>query len=397
MLAYTIRNGGTEDAYVLASALFEQARKIHTIASESSVDQDLLMKGCELLRQCEEMVSKLGLFSLNETKDDISTVNLKYILSSSIVNNREAALSAKHIMKDVSVHCEVMVQITFVRIGKGGLLLFFDKPGKTAYTKPIKVPYYLAELTEKFAEDGRIKVLKASQAKLKLVPEEEMETSKQGGANTFADHRAKKVGAERASERSTKASALSTPVETGEDDVLDDDGEEEREAWLTTISLASSKGLDLLEMLNKEKKCYLLLRKSSFRYYDGEQEFSQLVLDERTKSAETGHRDAAARAYYTKPAAPITCATTSRCHVEGPVSQAHEHKHQPLIFGPASLVGRNITTNEKIAAQGKSVDDWKEKENLETLATRNLLLVRRQNDEQALVRAYLRLKQSVLL
>lgn len=29
--------------------------------------------------------------------------------------------------------------------------------------------------------------------------------------------------------RSTKASALSTPVESGEDDVLDDDGEEERE------------------------------------------------------------------------------------------------------------------------------------------------------------------------
>lgn len=29
--------------------------------------------------------------------------------------------------------------------------------------------------------------------------------------------------------RSTKASALSTPVETGEEDVLDDDGEEERE------------------------------------------------------------------------------------------------------------------------------------------------------------------------
>lgn len=29
--------------------------------------------------------------------------------------------------------------------------------------------------------------------------------------------------------RSTRASALSTPIETGEEDVLDDDGEEERE------------------------------------------------------------------------------------------------------------------------------------------------------------------------
>lgn len=172
------------------------------------------------MRQCEEMISKLGLFSLNETKDDISTANLKYIL----------------------------------------------------------VPYYLAELTEKIAADGRIKVLKASQAKLKefisfcetmeLVPEEEMETSKQGGANTFADRRAKKIARfkrQRAAEskllelkerrgRSTKASALSTPVESGEDDVLDDDGDEEREAWLTTISLALSKAFDLLEMLNKEEE-----------------------------------------------------------------------------------------------------------------------------------------------
>lgn len=29
---------------------------------------------------------------------------------------------------------------------------------------------------------------------MELVPEEEMETSKQGGANAFADRRAKKVG-----------------------------------------------------------------------------------------------------------------------------------------------------------------------------------------------------------
>ncbi|XP_060174185.1 PP2A regulatory subunit TAP46-like isoform X2 [Lycium barbarum] len=231
------------------------------------------------------MVSKLGLFSLNETKDDISTANLKYIL----------------------------------------------------------VPYYLAELAEKIAEDDRIKVLKTSQAKLKefisfcetmeLVPEEEMETSKQGGADTALDRRAKKIARfkrQRAAEskllelkerkerrgRSTKASALSTPVETGDDDVLDDDGEEERE--------------------------------------DGEREFSQLILDERTKVVETWHRDAAARAHYTKPAVPITCATFAQDVIEGraQVSQAHEHKHQPLIFGPASLVGRNPTSErEKIAAQ----------------------------------------------
>lgn len=61
-------------------ALFEQARKIHLAASESGVDQETLKKGCEALKRCEEMVSKLGLFSSNETKDDISTTNLKYLL-----------------------------------------------------------------------------------------------------------------------------------------------------------------------------------------------------------------------------------------------------------------------------------------------------------------------------
>ena len=39
-----------------------------------------MRKGCEALEKCEEMVSKLGLFSASETKDDISTSNLKYLL-----------------------------------------------------------------------------------------------------------------------------------------------------------------------------------------------------------------------------------------------------------------------------------------------------------------------------
>ncbi|MCD7459837.1 PP2A regulatory subunit tap46 [Datura stramonium] len=302
-------------------ALFEQARKIHVSASESSIDQDTVRKGCDILRVCEEMIGKLGLFSLNETKDDISTANLKYIL----------------------------------------------------------VPYYLAELTEKIAEDERIEILKASQAKLKefisfcetmeLVPEDEIETSTQGGASSFVDRRAKKIARfkrQRAAEskllelkerkerrgRSTKASALSSPVETGEDDVIDDDGEEEREAWLTTISLALCKAFDLLEMLKKEEEILSAVREKQLQ--DGEKEFSQLILDERIQKAESWHRDAAARAHYTRPAAPITCATFAQDVIEGraKVSQAHEHKHQPLLFGPASLVGMTPTTErERIAAQ----------------------------------------------
>ncbi|URD97196.1 PP2A regulatory subunit [Musa troglodytarum] len=63
--------------------LFEEASKIHSMASESSVDQEVLRKGIQaLLRFCDEMISKLGLFSSNETKDDVSTAKLKYLLLS---------------------------------------------------------------------------------------------------------------------------------------------------------------------------------------------------------------------------------------------------------------------------------------------------------------------------
>lgn len=302
-------------------ALFEQARKIHLKATESSADQELVRKGCEALQKCEEMISKLGLFSSNETKDDISTVNLKYLL----------------------------------------------------------VPFYLAELTEKVAEDDRIQILKASQAKLKeflsfceameLVPEEELETSRQGASNSFIDRRAQKVARfkrQRAAEsklleikerkerrgRSTKAAALSTPVETGEDDLLDDDDDEEREAWLITISLAICKAFDLLDMLKKEEE--MLSSIKDLKLKDGGTEFSEAILDDRAKKAEEWHRGAAARARYTKPAQPITCATFAQDVLEGraQVSQAHDHRHQPMIFGPASLMNGPLTSErERMAAQ----------------------------------------------
>lgn len=302
-------------------ALFEQARKIHVTASQSTLDKETLRKGCEALKHCDEMISKLGLFSANETKDDITTTNLKYLL----------------------------------------------------------VPFYLVELIEKTETDDRIQILKASLAKLKefiafcevleLLPEEELETFSQGSSNSFADRRAKKIARfkrQRAAEsklleikerkerrgRSTKAATLSTPVEAGEDEVLDDDGEEEREAWLTSISLAICKAFDLLEMLKKEEEMLSAMKEKQLE--EGGKEFSQLVLDERAKTAEAWHRGAAARAQYTKPAPPITCATFAQDVLEGraQVSQAHEHKHQPLMFGPASLIGGGLTSErERMAAQ----------------------------------------------
>ena len=89
-------------------------------------------------------------------------------------------------------------------------------------------------------------------------------------------------------------------------------------------------------------------------FQEGEKEFSQAILDDRTKKAEAWHRDAAANAQYTKPAPPITCATFAQDVIEGraKVSQAHEHKHQPMIFGPQSLVGGSLTNErERMAAQ----------------------------------------------
>ncbi|KAM0069268.1 putative TAP46-like protein [Helianthus debilis subsp. tardiflorus] len=301
--------------------LYDQARKITLLATDSTLDKETLRKGCEALQKCEEMISKLGLFSTNETKDEISTTNLKYIL----------------------------------------------------------VPFYLAELIEKTGhdDDDRIQILKASRAKLKeflsfcdameLLPEDE---SLQESHNTALDRRAKKIARfkrQRAAEskllelkerkerrgRSTRAAALSTPVDAGDDDVLDDDdGEEEREAWLTTISLAICKALDLMEMLKKEEEMLSAIKEKQER--EGDIEISEAVLEERAKTVEDWHRNAAARARYTKAAAPITCATFAQDVLEGraKVSQAHDHKHQQLMFGPASLVGGSITSErERIAAQ----------------------------------------------
>lgn len=302
-------------------ALFEQARNIHSMASESLVDQEALRKGCRMLQKCDEMIGKLGLFSANETKEDISTTNLKYLL----------------------------------------------------------VPYFLGELTEKVTQDDRIQVLKISQNRLKefisfcealeLVPEEELDSQVQHGPDNFASRRAKKIARfrrQKAAEsklqeikerkerrgRSTRAAALSAPIEAGEEDSLDDDGEEEREAWLTTISLALCKAFDLLEMLKKEEEMLSAVKEQQFQ--EGDEEIVRVVLDERTKKAETWHRNAAIQAQFSKPAQPITCATFAQDVIEGraKASQAHEHKHQPLIFGPASLVGGKLTSErERMAAQ----------------------------------------------
>uniref|UniRef100_A0A0E0F962 PP2A regulatory subunit TAP46 n=2 Tax=Oryza meridionalis TaxID=40149 RepID=A0A0E0F962_9ORYZ len=309
-----------DDADLPLPALFDKASHLHSLASSSSLDQEGIRKGVDLLRRCDEMVSKLGLFSSNETKDDVSTANLKYLL----------------------------------------------------------VPYYLGEMTEKVAQEDRIPVLKSSQDHLKefiyicealeLISEDELELSRQKQPDTMANRRAQKVARfkrQKAAEtklleikerkerrrRSLRAAALSAPIEAGEEDAFEDDGEEEREAWLATISLALCKAFDLLDMLKKEEEMLLAVKERKTK--DGNA-FAREMLDERTKRAEAWHHNAANRAPYSKPADPITCATFAQDVIEGraSVSQAHEHKHQPLIFGPASLVGGRLTSErERMAAQ----------------------------------------------
>ncbi|KAJ1274121.1 hypothetical protein BS78_05G038600 [Paspalum vaginatum] len=309
-----------DEADLPLPALFDRASRLHALASSSALDQDGIRRGVDLLRRCDEMVGKLGLFSPNETKEDVSTANLKYLL----------------------------------------------------------VPYYLGEMTEKIAQEDRIPVLKASQDHLKefialcevleLIPEDELELSRQKQPDTMANKRAQKIARfkrQKAAEtklqeikerkerrgRSLRAAALSAPVEAGEEDDLEDDGEEEREAWLATISLALCKAFDLLDMLKKEEEMLLALKERQAK--DGNA-FAREMLDERTKKAEAWHHNAANRAPYSKPADPITCATFAQDVIEGraSVSQAHEHKHQPLIFGPASLVGGGLTSErERMAAQ----------------------------------------------
>lgn len=84
------------------------------------------------------MISKLGLFSSNETKEDISTTNLKYIL------------------------------VNFVFLYICCMCFLFWLEGKLGFFFVEQVPFYLAELIEKSGYDDRIEILKASQAKLKV-------------------------------------------------------------------------------------------------------------------------------------------------------------------------------------------------------------------------------------
>ncbi|KAM0891403.1 hypothetical protein ACQ4PT_026431 [Festuca glaucescens] len=308
-------------------ALFDRASHLHSLASSSSLDQEGILKGVDLLRRCDEMVSKLGLFSSNETKEDVSTANLKYLLvwpPSPLLSLLILTAASEFHPHFMSTRATAAVCMT-----RDYVVLF------------LQVPYYLGEMTEHVEQEDRIPVLKASQDHLKefistcealeLVPENELELSRQGRPETAANRREQKVARfrrQKAAEtklqeikerkerrgRSLRAAALSAPIEAGEEDDFEDDGEEEREAWLATISLALCKAFDLVDMLKKEEEMLLAVKERKEK--DGSA-FAREMLDERTQKAEAWHHNAASRAPYSEPANPITCATFAQDVIEG--------------------------------------------------------------------------------
>uniref|UniRef100_A0A0C9QW85 TSA: Wollemia nobilis Ref_Wollemi_Transcript_4449_1593 transcribed RNA sequence n=1 Tax=Wollemia nobilis TaxID=56998 RepID=A0A0C9QW85_9CONI len=302
------------------TTIFEQARQIHSAASHLTVVQDKIKRACDLLHQCEAMIDRLGLFSPNEGKEDISTTDLKYLL----------------------------------------------------------VPYYLGELTEKIQNSNRLQIIRTSQLhlkefisiceKLEVVPSNELEALVQEANDTPEARRAKKIARfkrQKSAEsklqdikkrkeccsRSRQAAAITTTIEHGDEIVLDDDGEEEREAWLTTISLALCKALDLLDGLKKEEELVSSMIENNRE--NGQSEEFQAKLEERSQKAEAWHKESASRSRYGKPTQPITCAAFAKDVLEGRAkpSQVNEHKHEH-IFGPVSLISGNLTTErEQIVAR----------------------------------------------
>ncbi|KAF3536053.1 hypothetical protein F2Q69_00019758 [Brassica cretica] len=203
---------------------------------------------------------------------------------------------------------------------------------------------------------------------MELVPDDELEASSRARFKRQKAAESRLLEIKERKERlgrSTKAATLSTPVGSGEEeeeeeeDITDDD-RRRRERY-------SFQAIDL--MLNRVSA----IKEQQLK--NGEDEFSRDALDDRIKKAETWHRDAAARVLYSRPAQPITCAS---------VSQGHEHKHQPMIFGPASIVNGGLSSeiermiaqvfqpshrkeedenddeDEKAVMKARAFDDWKD-------------------------------------
>ncbi|KAJ7514942.1 hypothetical protein O6H91_23G066200 [Diphasiastrum complanatum] len=303
------------------STMFEQAQQIHSRSCTSQLELDELRKGCRLLEECQMKIDKFGLFSANEEKEDIATTHLKYLL----------------------------------------------------------VPYYLGELMEKLPNLDRLELLKLAHIHLQtfvrscecleLVPDSELQNLSRECLPDAATRRAEKIARfkrQKAAEeklqeikehkdrkrRSTQAAASGAVFEYGEENLADEDEEEEREAWFMQISLALCKVFDLLEMLHREEEMLAAIKEEKRKV--GKEALTRELLDERHAKAEAWHRDASSKAKSFKPVKAIACASFAQDVIEGRanLSEGHQHAHQSVLFGPATLSRGSITTErERISAQ----------------------------------------------
>ncbi|RWW78740.1 hypothetical protein BHE74_00013031 [Ensete ventricosum] len=77
-----------------------QVMKKQNCELESFELQEVLGKGIQALRLCEEMISKLGLLSSNETKVDVNAANLKSLLIAHFKHQRGAEAKLQEIKEE---------------------------------------------------------------------------------------------------------------------------------------------------------------------------------------------------------------------------------------------------------------------------------------------------------
>ncbi|KAG6714201.1 hypothetical protein I3843_05G176100 [Carya illinoinensis] len=131
-------------------------------------------------------------------------------------------------------------------------------------------------------------------------------------------------------------------------------------AWLTTISLAICKAFDLLEMLNKEEEMLSAIKEKQSKVFVHITFLHELYKFRKGTRGSLKLLMIAARELklgivmlQLELCIPnlqsLSRATFAQDVLEGRVkaSKTHDHKHQPLAFGPLSCVGGSIMSERK--------------------------------------------------
>ncbi|KAL6520812.1 PP2A regulatory subunit [Orobanche hederae] len=106
--------------YVVVKFPLGESHVNKVMGSVLFITKDTVIKGCELLKECDEMIGKLGLFSANEIKDDISNAKLKYLLKIA-QEDRIQVLKASHAkLKEFISFYETMELVTEKELESSG-------------------------------------------------------------------------------------------------------------------------------------------------------------------------------------------------------------------------------------------------------------------------------------